>query len=252
MSMEYETRSNLAAFYKAIANYSGFPAGKFRGIEYIMNHSGSWPSYLLGGEKISSETMKEIAESVMKGELPSFWIRNLTSGEDFADKAAMYGIRQINYWMGMWMKRDAPFGRLSPDPDSHIERIMDERALREWSDTVNQEVMTGKEVDFRLFRKALFAPEFEFFRIVKGKKTIATILGFTDAGTVGLYMLSTKSDLRGKGYGTWMISEAIDYFITKGFRNFVLHGTAIGYAIYKKLGFRDNSHYGIFWMVGKF
>ncbi len=252
MSLETETGSNLTSFYKRIAMLSGLPTGEANGISYVLNPDGSWPSYVFGGGKLSTDIIGEICEKMRNRELPAFWLREIVPGDEFAASVAEYGIRQINLWSGMEMVKETIFGRLAPSRDITIERITGERELREWLDVVNHEVMSGKTIDYRLFRPALNAPEFEFFRILRQKKTVATLLGFRNGDTTGIYMVSTKSEFRGKGYGTWITSEAMDYFIRKGFRKFVLHSTSAGYPVYKKLGFTENSHFGIFWMVGKF
>ncbi len=228
------------------------PCGETGGAGYVMNPSGSWPSYLLGGEKLSRGTIDALAGRMKSGELPAFWIRAVAPGDRFGHDVTALGIRQINDWAGMWLERDKPFGRLAPDRESTLERITGERELREWLDVVNHEVMSGKTIDFRLFRKALSEPEFNFFRILRGKKTVATLLSFREGSAIGIYMVSTRTELRGMGFGTWITSEAVDYFIRKGFRKFVLHSTTAGYPVYKKLGFQENGRYGIYWMVGKF
>ncbi len=252
MNLETETWTNLTGFYHAIAGYAGLTTGKCRGIEFVMNRSGDWPSYILGGQNISSEDLSELSERMRAGKLPSFWLRKTGLRDDFDSMATELGIRQVTSWTGMEMERNNPAGRVPPDDNCLVERISGEQELREWLKVVNQEVMSGKQIHYQLFKKALGTPEFEFFRIIRQKKTLATLLGYSKDGIAGLYMISTKSGFRGRGYGTWVTSESIDYYIRKGIRKFVLHSTTAGYPLYRKLGFRENSRFGIYWLVGKF
>jgi ribosomal protein S18 acetylase RimI-like enzyme len=253
MSLYAETIANLKDFYLSVAWHSGLETGRLDNIEYVMNPAGSWPSYILGGDVIREETIREVAGEINQGKLPSFWLK-VTGGSDdhFPGKASEVGIRQISYWTGMSLIQDHTFGIVVPDRQCLLDRITGEDDLKEWLEVVNDEVMTGKNIDYRLFRNALAAPEFEFFRITRGKKTISTLLSFCKNDIVGIYMVSTKKDYRGRGFGSWITTEAMDYFIRKGFRKFVLHSTNSGYPVYRKLGFRENCRIGIFWMVGKF
>ncbi|HYW96044.1 MAG TPA: hypothetical protein VE870_10685 [Bacteroidales bacterium] len=250
MSFEAETWASLKGFYNAIAASSGLTYGQAKGIHYVMHPGQNWPSYLLGGEHLSEPTIEQLALAMQKGELPRFWIRAVSPGKSFDARILKYNIKQVGYWSGMWLKRDKPYGKLVPDPGCMLDRITGEHELREWLNVVNHEVMSEKNIDYRLFRDVLTKPEFDFFRIVKGKKTVSTLLGFRAGAFIGLYMISTKNDFRDRGYGSWITSEALDYYIRKGFCTFVLHSTVSGYPMYKKLGFSENNRFGIYRFAG--
>ena len=239
------TWGNLVSFYSVIAELSG--AGPVRdGSLVVISHPGTlWPSCMLGGSGEMSLKIRDIVHRMKKGALPNLWFRMETPGDRFAWLAGEAGMKKTDSWLGMALERNEAFGYLPPS-GCVMERITGEPELREWFGILNHEVMGDRRIDYRLFRNALHDSRFEFFRILRGKRTISTLLGFQEGEVTGIYMVSTKKEMRGRGYGLYLTSAALDYYIRKGFRKFVLHSTQSGYSLYKRLGFRENSSVGIY------
>jgi hypothetical protein len=244
-------RENLYSFYVNLGCTYGFTSGTIASARYISNVSMSWPSYILGGGKMVKNSLLEIFYGMKEGTLPYFWIRPMEDDPEFEDFAGEHGIRKINLWRGMHMRKNSLFKLPAPDSVLVFEEIKTQRDLRDWLQVVNKEIMSHYELEISNFLNVLHNPAFRFFRVTKGKKTLSTILMHKRSTETGIYLVSTILNERGKGLGSWITASAIDLFISEGCKDFVLHATPLGYPVYLKLGFKECCQYGIFWMLGK-
>ncbi len=246
-----EVRINLYNYYKIIAREAGLETGYTGRIPFVRNTEGDWPAYLLGGGALTADEIRETAKKIRKGVCPPFWIRENSDSAQIDDLLFGEGIRQINYWTGMELVRKQKYGLAPPEEDLQADRITAVQDLRDWLQVVNEEVMTGRDLDLKVFRPLLENKNVEFFRLIRGKKTLSTVMIYHENGISGIYMVATRTGSRGRGYAYYLTTCAMDYFIQKGNYKFVLHSTPLGYPLYKKLGFREKGKFGIYWMVGK-
>ena len=244
-------KENLYSFYTGIGNNAGFTEGKIATARYISNPGMEWPSYILGGGKMTRTSLLDIFAQMRNGNLPFFWLRLLEEDPEFEDFAAEHGVRKINFWRGMYLHKSKPFSIPPPQPRIIFEELRTQQDLKDWLQVVNMEIMTHRELGIRNFLGILNDPGFRFYRISNGKKTISTILLHKRKSETGIYMVSTLLSERGKGFGRWITASAIDRLISEGFTDFVLHATPLGYPVYQKLGFEECCDYGIFWMLGR-
>ncbi|MCB8998958.1 MAG: hypothetical protein H6540_02665 [Bacteroidales bacterium] len=249
--IDEKNSGNLYSFYREIGFKSGFQQGEHSSARYIMDNAKSWPSYILGGGKMVRSSLLEIFELMKAGKLPHLWIRPVNDDPDFEEFAGEHGIRKINFWRGMNLERDKAFNLLAPVDNIVFEEVKTPEDLKDWLKVVNAEIMTHRELGINTFMNILHDPAFRFFRISNGKKTLSTLLAHQRKTETGIYMVSTQLNERGKGLGRWITTSAIDYFIARNCRNFVLHATPLGYPVYLKLGFVECCEYGIFWLLGK-
>jgi len=244
-------RNNLYSFYQGIGRTAGFETGMVSSARYVSNAAMEWPSYILGGGKMSRSSLLQIFNRMKDDTLPFFWMRPMDEDPEFEEFAGEQGIRKVNLWRGMYLKRSAPFLLPPPSPELMFEEVITQRDLKSWLRVLNQEIMTCRELEAKNFFNLLSDPSFRFFRVSNGRKTVSTIMMHKRTTETGIYMVSTSSDERGKGIGSWVTASSIDRFIADGCRNFVLHATPSGFPVYRKLGFEECCEYGIFWMYGK-
>jgi hypothetical protein len=246
-----KNRDNLYSFYFNLGVKSGFKTGSISSARYISSTSLAWPSYILGGGKMAKPTLLDIFTQMKKGALPNFWIRPLDEDPEFENFAGEHGIRKINFWQGMYLKKGSPFKLPAPIDGLVFEEVKTQNDLKDWLKVVNMEIMSHRELSLNSFLNVIQDPNYKFFRVTKGKKTLSTILMHSRNSETGIYMVSTVLNDRGQGIGRWITASAIDFFIARGCNEFVLHATPLGYSVYQKLGFEHCCDYGIFWMLGK-
>lgn len=242
---------NLYAFYKAIVGIENHIFEESSGLEAVLLPGKGWPAYILGDIMPTHSELKEIILKMESGDLPQFWIRQMDKCDDFDQLALKYGIRPINKWLGMSMYIDIPFDLDSPSDDLIFERIDSHDDMESWVQRVNAELMTGRKITTEVFGALLKKQEFDFFQLRLENKVVSTLLMFYHKDVAGIYLVSTEKECRGKGYGKFITSKAIDYSINKAYSNFVLHSTGLGEKVYSKLGFKHVCEYGIYWLVGK-
>jgi hypothetical protein len=250
-SAKEKIRENLYSFYLNLGNKSGYKQGTVSSATYIFDQAMSWPSYILGGGKMAKNTLVEIYTRMQDGSLPYLWLRSMEDDPEFEDFAGKNGIRKINLWHGMYLKKTLPFNLLAPIYGLIFEEVKTQRDLREWLNVVNKEIITETELGIKTFLNVLHDPNYRFFRVTNGKKTLSTILMHQRDTETGIYMVSTIPNERGKGLGRWITACAMDLYISMGCKEFVLHATTPGYPVYMKLGFEECCKYGVFWMFGK-
>lgn len=247
-----ETTENLFDFYRGLADGQQVISSAIHGIDYVKTKDGGWPDYFLGGIVRTEDELADISRKVDEGVCPAFWLRESIPQKNQDDILLSYRFRQINFWRGMHLQRDELFNALPPFPGIIIDRVSGDKELIDWISVVNNEIGDGRKIVYKVFRPVLDLPGYDFFKIQYRKKVVSTILLFRKNDVAGIYMVSTLQWMRNKGLGSWIIKEAIDYCIRKGFYKFVLHSTSAGYPVYKKLGFEENIRYGIYWKVGKY
>ncbi len=244
-------RNNLYSFYQGIGRIAGFEIGMVSSARYVSNAAMEWPSYILGGGKMSRSSLLQIFNRMKDDTLPYFWMRPMDEDPEFEEFAGEHGIRKVNLWRGMHLERMSPFRLPVPHPELLFEEVITQHDLKAWLQVLNQEVMTCRELSVKNFINLLADPSFRFFRVSRGRKTISTIMMHKRKTETGIYMVTTALAERGKGIGRWITASAIDRLLADGCRDFVLHATPSGFPVYQRLGFEECCDYGIFWMFGK-
>src|ERR1700756_4019142 len=64
-------------------------------------------------------------------------------------------------------------------------------------------------------------------------------LGLVSDGTLGLYLIATHTDFRGRGIGGAVTERLMVEGKARGAREAVLHSTAMGLSVYRRLGFAE-------------
>ena len=75
---------------------------------------------------------------------------------------------------------------------------------------------------------------------------IATSALVLDAGVAGIYAVATLPEARRKGIGRMMSMRALLDARQQGYRVGVLQASAMGYPVYKQIGFREVCRYELY------
>ena len=78
---------------------------------------------------------------------------------------------------------------------------------------------------------------------------VATSALVLEAGIAGIYAVATLPEARGKGIGTVMTALPLLEARRLGYRVGILQASAMGYPIYRKMGFRDVCKYDLYFQA---
>ena len=89
-------------------------------------------------------------------------------------------------------------------------------------------------------------PGFGLFVGYLGDRPVATSLGFTSEGTVGVYNVATLDDARRRGYGAAVTRRAVADGAARGATVAILQSSAMGRPVYEAIGFREVLAFRVF------
>lgn len=251
MITEHDIRANLYSFYKAVGKVNSLSCDLPDNIECNCMPGMAWPSYILGGENLEKGDIKNIAKLIQAGKLPAFWIRETDSVTSFDDLAGEHGIRLVMTWTGMKMELRNKLETFKEEKELKLEIIHNKKDIEPWIEVIHNELLTAKEIMPDTLYTLLDDEQFTMFTLKKQGRIVSTLLGFVQNKIAGIYLVSTLSEERGKGYGTIISSEVLNHYLKNGINSFVLHSTPLGLHLYHKIGFEEVSEFGVYWMVGK-
>jgi GNAT superfamily N-acetyltransferase len=78
---------------------------------------------------------------------------------------------------------------------------------------------------------------------------VATSALVLEAGVAGIYAVATLAEVRGKGMGTAMTAMPLREARRLGYRVGILQASAMGYPIYRKMGFKDVCKYDLYFQA---
>ena len=77
-------------------------------------------------------------------------------------------------------------------------------------------------------------------------RPVATSMGYTSGGTIGVYNVATLKDARRRGYGAAVTRHAVAAGATRGATVAILQSSSMGLPVYEKIGFREVLAFRVF------
>jgi GNAT superfamily N-acetyltransferase len=132
-----------------------------------------------------------------------------------------------------------------------IERVRDEKQLNIWAQTLAQDFGQGElEANWvRDIYRTIGLGDDVPFRHYLGwldGKAVATTTLFLGAGAAGLYFVMTLPEARRRGIGAAITLAALRHARELGYHVGVLGSSEAGYPVYKRIGFEEYCHIGIY------
>lgn len=200
-----------------------------------------WPNYLVEPrfhEAMLKKRIQRIREGIEQRELPPLL--------KFGPKAQPANLRNEllrNGFVamdhnppGMAMELDAMNG-VRPFPlDLRIERVGDDKALREWLSFFTL-------FEFGMFKGLIHSPEVRLYVGRIDGVAVGTSMMFLSSGVAGIYQVEVSPEHRRKGNGTAMTLAPMRDARQMGYRIAVLQASTMGEPVYRKIGFRSYFKY---------
>ena len=248
LEKEHITR-NLYRFYTRIAELNGFDLGKIADCEFVWNRKGRWPSYFLGVS--GTARIPELVQAIENKKAPSFCIVESVRKRE-VELLEDSGIRRIREWKGMYLDSRHYTSNSVKKDIRHIQLRMDDRSvLDDWLGLVNEELMSGVQIEKAVIKNLFVSDVFQFVVAYSEGQPAGSGLSFREHGICGLYMIATRGPLRGRGIGSMVTASLIEHAIDRGDKGIVLQATDLGAGLYSRMGFREMNRISVMWYLGK-
>jgi ribosomal protein S18 acetylase RimI-like enzyme len=246
---------NLHQFYEHTATRGGLELVKERDFSWVRNRRSAWPNWIfrLNRDLLTQEEfIKSLADRIKNKEIPPFLVtREPDQSERFYSLAQKYGLKQINRWTGMAISKDDYL----PAPDNNVNHdiieVRNSDILNDWIGVVNASLFNSTTLETEIVEKLYQGGPFRLYLGYENKYPVSTSLSFEYNSVAGLYMVATMENYRGKGKGTIMTRYAMERCFQNKTGLIILHASAMGESIYRKIGFKEYCKFGILWMVGR-
>jgi GNAT superfamily N-acetyltransferase len=130
-----------------------------------------------------------------------------------------------------------------PRPNGlEIVLVDDQRLLRQWIHVASVGFgvpVEMEEVWFEFFHYAVHDSRFQTYLALLNGKPVGTSQLFGSAGVAGIYNVTCIPEARGQGVGTAVVRRPLLDACKLGYKVGILQASAMGYKVYRKLGFRD-------------
>jgi GNAT superfamily N-acetyltransferase len=255
MDLVSAIESNLYQFYEYTAARGDLELVKERDFSWVRNRSSAWPNWIfrLNPEQLMQEKFIEyLAARIKRQEIPPYLITlEPEDSNKFYTLAEKYGLRQIMRWTGMAIHKDEYLTEASSHFFPDIIRVRDKESLKDWLHVVNSALYSSNSLVNTLLEKLYNKDPFRLYLACENGDPVSTSLSFRQSSVAGLYMIATMESHRGKGYGTQLTRFAMDKCFQNKSELIILHASAMGEKVYRKIGFKEYCKFGILWMVGR-
>ena len=197
-------------------------------------------NYILDGDFSKDEANTKITEVVSyfkQNKIPYSWWVGPT--ENISDFLTNYSFKNAENNIAMYLDLDAWKDDSKLMPELEIRQAKDEKTLRDFALVLAND-KTAFEKYFSWVATVLTDEDpIEYYVGYVDNKPVVRGLSCYFGQVVGLYWLSTAPDERKKGYGTAMQQFRLRRAKVLGYHIAVLQASNEGYALYKKLGYKE-------------
>lgn len=247
--------SNLHHFYEFAAASASLELTREKDYSWVRNRASAWPNWTfrLNREKLDQEPfIKSLTDRIRNKEIPPFLVTlEPDHPEKFYSIAAKYGMKQINRWTGMAIHAD-DYKPLPGKNEMHsILEVHNTDTLHDWINVVNNSLFNSTTLETAIVEKLYMRGPLKLYLGYENKFPVSTSMSFEAGSTAGLYMIATMENFRRKGWGAVLTRYAMEKCFQNNIRMVILHASAMGEPVYRKIGFKECCKFGILWMVGK-
>jgi ribosomal protein S18 acetylase RimI-like enzyme len=247
--------SNLHRFYEFAAASADLELVKEKNYSWIRNRDSAWPNWTfrLNRDLLDKEDfIKSLAERIKNKEIPPFLVTlEPDHPEQFYAISEKYGIKQINRWTGMAISKK----KYKPSPERQGSRqiieVRNSEVADDWIGVVNSSLFNSTTLEIAIVEKLFLKGPLKLFLGYENKYPVSTALSFQSGPVAGLYMIATVENCRNKGWGSLLTRFAMEQCFQDKTELIILHASAMGEPVYRKIGFTDYCKFGILWMVGR-
>lgn len=186
---------------------------------------------------LTEEDIRKIITEMNKNRLPRFLLTYSKEVINVSEKELKkQGFNMFYQQTGMAINLDL-FEHDIRVENINICIVEDSKMLQNWLTTVNNSFNMNE--DIRLYYSLLEQQDIQFYYLRDEGKIVSTVMTYINNGVVGLHLIATIEEQRGKGFGTLITKKVLADLKNKGFRIGVLQSSDKGKEIYKRIGFSE-------------
>jgi GNAT superfamily N-acetyltransferase len=173
-----------------------------------------------------------------------WWIGPRTRPPDLGVKLLAHGFEYADEMPGMAADLTAWNDSGDTPPGLVIKPVLDSETAHVWGHTL----VLGSELpasfeeaileSFTVFGLEAHSPLRHYLALLDDEPVAASTL-WLGAGVAGIYNVATVPTARGRGVGTAITSAALRSARAEGCQVAILHSSAVGFNIYRRLGFKE-------------
>lgn len=193
----------------------------------------------------AAASIERVAAHFMPEGLPfTWWVGPLSQPADLDRRLEDFGLRHATNNAGMAADLAVLDEVISPPAGLSIMRVSDRTALQGWIQVMNDAFKVPAFANS--FMDGLFsglgfdpgAPLQHFLARLEGQP-VACASVLLDGSVAGIYNVGTVTEARRQGIGRAVTLTALRHAQAAGYRYSILHASAAGRNVYRKLGFRE-------------
>lgn len=230
---------NIEQLFKLIGRFPHQKYGQTTHFEYIKTTDSVWPNQLINLSTSEDEidiVLNQIENDSEQGKIPDLLMLNPIS----KNTAIIDQLKKRKYKSSQWvaMTHDLKyFGIQNTIPNFQVKLVKSKSDFSEWLKIVETELMGDHSLNADVFHFLLENGNCYFYLGFEGKQAIATSFLFVKEKDAGVYLVSTKTSHRKKGFGQEMTRVCILKAKELKCEYAYLQATKLGAGVYKSLGF---------------
>lgn len=245
--------NNQYEFYNYIAKgkyHDSYRSNEYSWIRYkdkYRNFSFYPGDYLYNISPRNGSVLKSIINKIKSGEFPgAIWVEEIEKNDELI-RALDDSYFEVSFKciaMHLKISEMKNFNINNENNEIEIKLVNNDELLKQWANILIKGWWTwnkGNELKLYELYKEIYKDTDKirlYIAFYKGNPA-GTSLCFLSNDSVGLYLISTHPDYRGKGIGKLLTKTPISEAYKVGYEHAVLHGTEMGEIIYKQLGFKE-------------
>jgi GNAT superfamily N-acetyltransferase len=172
----------------------------------------------------------------------TWWLAQEVESSGWGAQLEANGLKPNRSTPGMAVDLDGLIEDINTPIGLEIKHIQDESAMKAWAHifVLGYELPSDWETPLldMLLKTGIHFPWHSYLATLNGEP-VATAATFHSAGVVGIQMIATLPEMRGKGIGAAITLAPLLDARKMGFRIGILQSSDMGFKIYQRLGFKE-------------
>lgn len=242
------TERNISNLFEYIRQYSDSCFMQTNSFSAIEVENSIWPNQIWALERNGQTRfamLDELEQENAQGRIPGLVMGNASK----PDPELLAEVKRRNYKCGSWTAMShglTSLKKLQAIANFEIRIVDNTDDLKLWLKIANTELMGAESLNEGLFHFLMNSEQCWFFLGFEGDVAVATAMFFEQDGLGGIYLVSTKSGFRQRGYGAQLTQACLLEAKNRELSSVEIQATALGKGVYASLGFSDEGEIPVF------